>query len=52
MARPFDAAVGRYILMYVKEPAASCGTVARVVRPGGVIAFLDVTVRIFLDELP
>ena len=48
--RPFDAGVGRYILMYVKDPAAVLRDVARHVRTGGVIAFLDVTVRSFLDE--
>jgi len=49
VARPFDAAVGRYILMYVKDPAAVLRDVSRLVRPGGVLAFLDVTVRSFLD---
>ena len=39
----------RYILMYVKDPAAVLRDVSRLVRPGGVIAFLDVTVRSFLD---
>ena len=48
--RTFDAGVGRYILMYVKDPAAVLRDVARHVRSGGVIAFLDVTVRSFLDE--
>ena len=50
VARPFDAAVGRYILMYLKDPAAALRDVARLVRPGGVIAFLDTTFRSFLAE--
>ena len=48
--QPFDAGVGRYILMYVKDPAAVLRDVARLVRPGGVVAFLDTTFRSFLDE--
>jgi ubiquinone/menaquinone biosynthesis C-methylase UbiE len=48
--RPFDAGVGRYVLMYVKDPAAVLRDVARKVRPGGVIAFLDTSFRSFLGE--
>jgi ubiquinone/menaquinone biosynthesis C-methylase UbiE len=47
---PFDAGVGRYILMYVKDPAAVLRDVARHVRPGGVIAFLDTSFQSFLDD--
>ena len=47
--RPFDAGVGRYILMYMKDPAAVLRDVARHVRPGGVIAFLDTSFRTFLE---
>jgi ubiquinone/menaquinone biosynthesis C-methylase UbiE len=46
---PFDAAVGRYILMYVKDPAAILRDVARLVRPGGGVAFLDTSFQSFLD---
>jgi ubiquinone/menaquinone biosynthesis C-methylase UbiE len=45
----FDAGVGRYILMYMKDPAAVLRDVARHVRPGGVIAFLDTSFRSFLE---
>ena len=45
----FDAGVGRYILMYMKDPAAVLRDVARHVRPGGVIAFLDTSFRTFLE---
>jgi ubiquinone/menaquinone biosynthesis C-methylase UbiE len=37
--RPFDAAVGRFILMFIPKPAGVLQSVARLVRPGGVIAF-------------
>ena len=47
--QPFDAGVGRYILMYMKDPAAVLRDVARNVRPGGVIAFLDTSFRTFLE---
>jgi SAM-dependent methyltransferase len=37
--RPFDAVVGRYILMFQSDPAAMVRKLARLVRPGGVIVF-------------
>jgi protein-L-isoaspartate O-methyltransferase len=37
--KPFDAAVGRFILEFVPDPLATLGTVCRLVRPGGVLAF-------------
>lgn len=37
----FDAAVGRFILQFVPDPAAVVRSLARVVRPGGVIAFQE-----------
>jgi ubiquinone/menaquinone biosynthesis C-methylase UbiE len=48
--QPFDAGVGRYILMYMKDPAAVVKDVSRLVRPGGVVAFLDTSFRAFLEE--
>ncbi len=39
---PFDAVVGRYVLMYSPDPAALLRQVAVQVRPGGVIAFQEV----------
>src|SRR5262249_14242268 len=36
---PFDLAVGRYVLMYQKDPVASVRAIAKAVRPGGAIAF-------------
>ena len=35
----FDAAVGRYVLMFNPDPAAMLKSVAHWVRPGGVIVF-------------
>jgi SAM-dependent methyltransferase len=36
---PFDAAVGRFILQFIPEPAGVLRSIARLVRPGGVVAF-------------
>jgi len=41
--RLFDAAVGRYILMYLPDPAGVLRSLSRLVRPGGVLAFQDAT---------
>lgn len=35
----FDIAIGRYVLMYQTDPVATVRSVARVVKPGGAIAF-------------
>jgi ubiquinone/menaquinone biosynthesis C-methylase UbiE len=37
--KPFDAAAGRYVLMFQADPPALLRAVARHVRPGGVVAF-------------
>ncbi|HXF71287.1 MAG TPA: class I SAM-dependent methyltransferase [Actinomycetota bacterium] len=37
----FDAVVGRLVLMHVPDPAAALRAVAAHVRPGGVLAFLE-----------
>ncbi len=39
VAETFDAVVGRYVLVFNPNPAAMLKSVARLVRPGGVIAF-------------
>jgi SAM-dependent methyltransferase len=39
--RPFDAAVGRFVLMYLADPVAALRRVAGHVRPGGVVAFQE-----------
>ncbi len=38
-AETFDAVVGRYVLVFSPNPVAMLKTAARLVRPGGVIAF-------------
>jgi len=38
-AETFDAAVGRYVLMFSPDPVAMLKSIARHVRPGGVIVF-------------
>jgi len=47
--RPFDAAVGRYILMYMRDPSSVLRDVARLVHPGGVIAFQEPSWAAFLE---
>jgi ubiquinone/menaquinone biosynthesis C-methylase UbiE len=39
--KPFDAAVGRFILMFLPDPASVLRSLARLVRPGGVLAFQE-----------
>jgi SAM-dependent methyltransferase len=39
--RPFDAVVGRFVLMYLADPVAVLRRVADRVRPGGVVAFQE-----------
>lgn len=48
----FDAVVGRCVLVHQRDPAAFLGALARVVRPGGVIAFQDPDFTIFLRTDP
>ena len=38
-ARPFDAVVGRYVLMFQPDPAAMLRRLATHLRPGGVLVF-------------
>lgn len=40
-ARDFDAIVGRFILLHLREPVAVLGRLARFLRPEGCIAFQD-----------
>jgi len=39
--RPFDAVVGRFILMFLPDPVSVLRSAFRLVRPGGVFAFQD-----------
>jgi len=52
---PFDAAVGRFILMYLPDPVVVLRSFSRLVRPGGVVAFQEpswVPVLAHLAPLP
>ena len=39
--RPFDAAVGRFVLMFMPDPTAALRLFAERVRPGGILAFCE-----------
>jgi len=47
--KPFDAAVGRFILQFLPEPVAVLRSLSRLVRPGGVLAFQEVSYAPFLS---
>ncbi|MGA2105906.1 methyltransferase domain-containing protein [Methanoregula sp.] len=38
---PFDAAVGRRVIMYLAEPVDAMRRISATLRPGGVVAFLE-----------
>ncbi len=46
--KPFDAAVGRFILMFIPDPAAVLRSLAALVKPGGVLAFQEPAWQAFL----
>jgi SAM-dependent methyltransferase len=46
---PFDAAVGRYILMFLRDPVAVLRSASKIVRPGGIIAFQEPCWQTFLQ---
>jgi ubiquinone/menaquinone biosynthesis C-methylase UbiE len=53
--QPFDAVVGRFILEFLPDPVAILRSVCRLVRPGGVVAFHEVSHAPFLalsEHLP
>lgn len=39
--REFDAAVGRFVLMFIDEPTAVLGHLREALRPGGIVAFQE-----------
>jgi len=41
--QPFDATVGRFILMFLPDPASVLRSLSQLVRPGGIIAFQEPT---------
>jgi methyltransferase family protein len=49
-SKPFDAAVGRFILMFLPDPVRVVRSLALLVRPGGRIAFQEVSWARFLQR--
>ena len=41
LERPFDAAVGRFVLMFLTDPTAALRHFAENLRPGGIVAFQE-----------
>jgi ubiquinone/menaquinone biosynthesis C-methylase UbiE len=48
--RPFDAAVGRYILMFLPDPISVLRSLSHLVRPGGILAFQEPCWKSFLEQ--
>jgi SAM-dependent methyltransferase len=46
--KPFDAAVGRFILMFLPDPKSVLRSLAALVRPGGVLVFQEPAWQAFL----
>jgi len=46
----FDAAIGRFILMFLPDPASVLRSLSRLVRPGGVLAFQEPSWAPFLTR--
>src|SRR5579863_2020605 len=54
-SKPFDAAVGRFILMWLPDPVSVLRSLSQLVRPGGVVAFQEphwAPVLSLLEPLP
>ena len=49
---PFDAAIGRFVLIHQREPAVMIRRAAAVVRPGGIVAFLEPALHLDGHSLP
>src|SRR5438876_12335870 len=47
-SKPFDAIVGRFILMFLPDPLAVLRSLTPLVRPGGVVAFHELSWAPFL----
>jgi ubiquinone/menaquinone biosynthesis C-methylase UbiE len=41
---PFDAVIGRRILMHLPDPVGAVRSLARLVRPGGIVAFAELVI--------
>jgi SAM-dependent methyltransferase len=49
LEQPPDALVGRFVLMHQADPRATLRHAARLVRPGGIVAFLESDLRASLE---
>jgi ubiquinone/menaquinone biosynthesis C-methylase UbiE len=49
-SKPFDAAVGRYILMFLPKPVATLRSLSEFIRPGGILAFQEASFANFLER--
>jgi ubiquinone/menaquinone biosynthesis C-methylase UbiE len=49
---PFDAAIGRFVLIHQPDPAIMIRRSAAVVRPGGIVAFLEPAIHCDGHSLP
>ena len=49
---PFDAAIGRFVLIHQRDPAAMIRRAAAAVRPGGVVAFLEPALHLEGHSIP
>ena len=49
---PFDAAIGRFVLIHQREPSAMIRRAAAVVRQGGIVAFLEPALHLDSHSLP
>jgi len=47
-SKPFDAVVGRFILMFLPDPLAVLRSLSQLLRPGGVVAFHELSWAPFL----
>jgi ubiquinone/menaquinone biosynthesis C-methylase UbiE len=48
--KPFDAAVGRFILLFLPDPISVLRFLSRLVRPGGVVVFQELDLGSFLEQ--
>src|SRR6202521_5335634 len=46
----FDAAVGRYILMFLPDPISVLRSLSQLIRPGGILAFQEPCWKSFLQQ--
>lgn len=54
LAEKFDAIIGRFVLLYLADPAATLRRLTRMVRPGGIVALqeMDMSTARSVPEVP